>query len=152
MISAIRRFLNELSGGPEPQQRDDGGCQLAAAALLYHVTAIDGSIAEAERIRLSDLVASRFGLDSGETRKLLAAAEDADKEAVDLYGFTSVLKRHLDEAERERVVGMMWELVYADGQVHEFEDNLIWRVAELLGVSSQARIRLKQAARSDAGE
>ena len=42
---------------------------------------------------------------------------------------------------------MMWELVFADGTVHEFEDNLIWRVAELLGVSSQTRIRLKQAVR-----
>jgi len=71
--------------------------------------------------------------------------------AVDLYGFTSVLKRRLDEAERERIVSMMWELVYADGKVHEFEDNLIWRVAELLGVSSQARIRLKQAVRDNIG-
>ena len=42
---------------------------------------------------------------------------------------------------------MMWELVFADGTVHEFEDNLIWRVAELLGVPSQTRIRLKQAVR-----
>ena len=38
-------------------------------------------------------------------------------------------------------------LVFADGKVHEFEDNLIWRTAELLGVSSEVRIRLKQAAR-----
>jgi uncharacterized tellurite resistance protein B-like protein len=81
----------------------------------------------------------------------MAAAETADKQAVDLYGFTSVLKQRLDIAERERLVGMMWELVYADGKVHEFEDNLIWRAAELLGVSSEVRIRLKQAARSHGG-
>jgi uncharacterized tellurite resistance protein B-like protein len=42
---------------------------------------------------------------------------------------------------------MMWRLTFADGTLHEFEDNVIWRVAELLGVSTQARIRLKQAAR-----
>jgi uncharacterized tellurite resistance protein B-like protein len=42
---------------------------------------------------------------------------------------------------------MMWSLVYADGKVHEFEDNVIWRVAELLGVSSQARMRLKRSVR-----
>ena len=50
-------------------------------------------------------------------------------------------------ADRERIVEMMWQLVYADGSVHEFEDNVVWRVAELLGVSSQVRIRLKQAVR-----
>ena len=79
----------------------------------------------------------------------MAEAEAADKEAVDLYGFTSVLKQQLDVKDRERIVGMMWELVFADGNVHEFEDNLVWRAAELLGVSSQARIRLKQSLRPD---
>ena len=47
---------------------------------------------------------------------------------------------------------MMWDLVYADGAVHEFEDNLIWRVAELLAVPTRARMRLKQAARANAGQ
>jgi uncharacterized tellurite resistance protein B-like protein len=62
-----------------------------------------------------------------------------------------VLKQRLDIGDRERVIAMMWKLGYADGKVHEFEDNLIWRVAELLGVSTQARIRLKQSARDAAG-
>jgi uncharacterized tellurite resistance protein B-like protein len=34
-------------------------------------------------------------------------------------------------------------LVYADGQVSEFEDNVVWRAADLLGVSSRDRIDLK---------
>jgi uncharacterized tellurite resistance protein B-like protein len=38
---------------------------------------------------------------------------------------------------------MMWELVYADGQVSEFEDNVVWRAADLLGVSARDRIDLK---------
>ena len=38
---------------------------------------------------------------------------------------------------------MMWELVYADGQVSEFEDNVVWRAADLLGVASRDRIDLK---------
>ena len=38
---------------------------------------------------------------------------------------------------------MMWELVYADGQVTEFEDNVVWRAADLLGISSRDRIELK---------
>jgi hypothetical protein len=37
----------------------------------------------------------------------------------------------------------MWELVYADGQVSAFEDNVVWRAADLLGVSSRDRIDLK---------
>jgi hypothetical protein len=37
----------------------------------------------------------------------------------------------------------MWEMIYADGQVSEFEDNVVWRAADLLGISSRDRIDLK---------
>lgn len=152
MISAIRQFFADLVGPEEPRRFTEDDYRLAAATLLFHVIAIDGIVSEAERAKLADILRQRYGLDATDTMALIEAAEAADKEAVDLYGFTSVLKRRLDETERERIIGMMWQLVYADGVVHEFEDNLIWRVAELLGVSSQARIRMKQAVRANAGE
>jgi uncharacterized tellurite resistance protein B-like protein len=41
------------------------------------------------------------------------------------------------------MVEMMWTVAYADGAVSEYEDNLIWRVADLLGVSSTERIALR---------
>jgi uncharacterized tellurite resistance protein B-like protein len=151
MISALKRFLADLGGEPDPKPMSEDEGRLAAAALLYHVTAIDGTIEDGERSRLRALLADRFALDDKALDALMAAAEDADRQAVDLYGFTSVLKSRLELAERERIVAMMWQLVYADGKVHEFEDNLIWRTAELLGVSSEVRIRLKQVARDHGG-
>jgi uncharacterized tellurite resistance protein B-like protein len=62
---------------------------------------------------------------------------------VDLYRFTSVLTREFDPERRVAVVERLWEVVYADGRVHEFEDNLVWRVAELLGVARHDRLRAK---------
>jgi uncharacterized tellurite resistance protein B-like protein len=38
----------------------------------------------------------------------------------------------------------MWEVVYADSKVSEFEDNLVWRAADLLGISRDVRIGLRQ--------
>ena len=48
---------------------------------------------------------------------------------------------------------MMWQIVYTDGVVTEFEDNLIWRAADLLGVSQRERIALRErvSARATAG-
>ena len=147
MLDAIRQFIADLTGMPEARRFGDDDYRLAAAALLFHATAIDGIVSAEERAKLHELLKLRFDLDDSDADQLAAAAEAADNEAVDLYGFTSILARRLDEAGRERIVEMMWELVFADGMVHEFEDNLIWRVAELLGVPSQTRIRLKQAVR-----
>lgn len=151
MLDAIRTFLSEMSGAAEKKEFGEDDYRLAAAALLFHVIAVDGVVSPEEREKLTELLMRRYQLDRTGVQRLIAAAETADNEAIDLYGFTHVLKQHLDPAGRERIVELMWILVYADGTVHEFEDNVIWRVAELLGVSSEARIRLKRAVRDGAG-
>ena len=101
--------------------------------LLIHVISLDGEPSEVEKRKLHSLLESRFGLDPGTADKLIASATLVEGEAVDLYHFTSVIMRSVNEEGRLRIVEMMWELVYADGQVSEFEDNVVWRAADLLG-------------------
>ena len=86
----------------------------------------------------------RFELDDASADELIVKATKVEQEAVDVYHFTRLLNRKLDEAGRCRMVEMMWEIAYVDGKVGEFEDNLIWRAADLLGVSSTERIALRQ--------
>ena len=103
---------------------------------------------EVEKRKLHSLIESRFKLDPGTADQLIASATRVEGEAVDLYHFTSVIMRSVDEEGRLRIIEMMWELVYADGQVSEFEDNVVWRAADLLGISSRDRIELKHGWRS----
>jgi uncharacterized tellurite resistance protein B-like protein len=144
VFDAIKQFLADVAAERNPAPAGDDELQLAAAALLFHVIAVDGVIDEDECEMLRRVLARRFGLDPGQVADLVRAAEAADAEAVDLYAFTSVLKRRLEPADRERIIAMMWELVYADGTVHELEDNAVWRVAELLGVPTRTRVLLRK--------
>lgn len=146
MLAAIKRFLTDIAESGSRTAVGEDELELAAAALLFHVIAVDGVVADAERETLTGLLARRFNLDPTEVGSLVKAAESADAEAVDLYAFTSILKRRLEPADRERIIEMMWKLVYADGSVHEFEDNVVWRVAELLGVPARTRVLLKKEA------
>ncbi len=41
----------------------------------------------------------------------------------------------------------MFEVAYADGGLTEFEDNLVWRAAELLNVSSRDRVQIRKSVR-----
>jgi uncharacterized tellurite resistance protein B-like protein len=45
----------------------------------------------------------------------------------------------------------MWRMVFADGRADEFEDNIVWRIAELLGVPARERVLLRKAARGTDG-
>ena len=144
MLDGLRQFIADvISPAREPHEFDDTGYMLAATALLVHVVSLDGEPSEIERRKLHGLIESRFGLDPGKANKLIASATQVEGEAVDLYHFTSVIMRSVNEGGRLRIVEMMWELVYADGQVSEFEDNVVWRAAHLLGISSRDRIELK---------
>jgi uncharacterized tellurite resistance protein B-like protein len=145
MFDAFRQFVAELTEGDKhPSQFDEGDYRLAAAALLVHAAAIDGAISDIERERLHAIIKRRFDLNENETDALMRKAAAAEREAVDLYRFTSQLNRTLDEPGRLRVVEMMWQIAYADGRVSEFEDNLIWRAADLLGVSGRDRVLLRE--------
>lgn len=145
MLEAFKQFIREITLGEGKQKafaEDDH--RLAAAALLFHLIDIDGVVEETESRKLQEILQGHYQLTDEETRELIEIAKVRDQEAVDLYGFTSVLKRKTDEAERLAIVEMMWEVVYADGHVHEFEDNTIWRVAELLGISTRDRMLLRR--------
>jgi uncharacterized tellurite resistance protein B-like protein len=144
MLDGLRQFIADVvAPNQEGRSFDDTGYRLAATALLIHVVSLDGEPSEAEARNLHSLIESHFRLDGGSADQLIAAATRVEGEAVDLYHFTSVIMREVDEAGRLRIVEMMWELVYADGEVSEFEDNVVWRAADLLGVSSRDRIELK---------
>lgn len=153
MLRSLTDFIAEIAGGGrETAAFAENDYRLAAAALLVHVVTIDGIIGADEMARLRGILADRFSLSDGDAEKLLEAAIARDAEAVDLYGFTSVLNRAMDEEGRKRVVEMMFEVAYADGGLTEFEDNLVWRAAELLNVSSRDRVELRKRVRDEFDE
>ncbi len=145
MFESFKTFISEfVDGEKHPSQFADGDYRLAAAALLVHAASIDGEMTAREGEKLHAVIKDRFALDDAATTELIVKATAAEHESVDLYHFTHALNRALDERGRARVVEMMWEIVYADGRRDELEDNLLWRAADLLGVSPQERIALRR--------
>ena len=145
MLQRLVRFVDELIGD-SPRKFSDDDCRLAVAALLVHLTLVDGVISPNERSQLTTGLRRNFGIDADDAADLIAQAVEKDNEAVDLYSFTSVLNRAMSDEERARVVEMMWDVVYADGVADELEDNIVWRAADLLNVPSRERLMAKHAA------
>jgi uncharacterized tellurite resistance protein B-like protein len=152
MFDRVVAFLKKLpagsSDGENSPDKDDP--RVAAAALMYHVMDADGVRHDVEWERMKQLLTETYGVTGEALDRLVAAGGEADEDAVDLYTFTSVLKRHLDPEARVEFIGVMWEIVFADGELHELEDNIVWRVAELIGVDRRDRVLERQKAQRDA--
>ena len=145
MFDRLKKLFSEgNAGGAKESDFTADESQIAEAALMFHVIAADGIVTDEEKAQLSERVSNHFGLSPQETEELIGAAREADNEAIDLYRFTSTLKRELDYDARLELIENLWRMVYADGVVHELEDNIVWRVAELLEVNSRDRMVMKQ--------
>ena len=145
MFERVRSFFSSLNAGSAAEDglREDDP-RVAVAALMFRVMEADGVKDAAEGERIRELLAQAYGLDSSAVDSIALAGEQADHEVIDLYSFTSVIKRGVDYAGRVELVRVLWELVYADGERHELEDNLVWRIAELLDVEARDRIHARR--------
>jgi uncharacterized tellurite resistance protein B-like protein len=144
MLEKIKRLVGDLHGGKHASRFDADDYRVAAAALLVHVATLEGALTAAARDKLRATLMSQFSLTDALADELIEAAAKADREAVDFYHFTSLLMRTLNEQGRLKIIEMLWEMALADGRVSEFEDNMLWRVADLLAVSPRDRIALRQ--------
>lgn len=146
MFDRVLSFLKELPAAGARIQAKADDPRVVAAALLYHVMSADGVRQDTEWERFKAILAETYSVQGPDLEALADAGEKADGEAIDLYAFTSVLKRHLDSDARRAFVGLMWDIVYADGELHELEDNTVWRVAELLDVERVDRVAARRKA------
>jgi uncharacterized tellurite resistance protein B-like protein len=145
----MRRFLSILLGDDtataEPTARAEDA-QVAAAALMVEAARLDGSFTDQERDRIRTLLVERFRLTPWLAAELLARAERTATESVAWQGFTQAIKDGLAPEERIGVIEMLWEVVYADGRLHDYEASLLRRVTGLLYVgdreSGEARLRV----------
>ena len=138
MFDAIARFFNSAA----EEDLADNDPRLAVAVLLVHLAAVDGSVDEAEKLAVRHALMDFYGLEEDAVRRLVHDARRKDAESVDFYHFTSTLSA-LPEEQRIAIIRMMWQVVFADKQNHELEDNMVWRIAELIGVSARQRTILR---------
>ena len=145
MFERIRSFLDSFSPDHHPKGVfGEDNPKVAAMALCLQVIEADGLVLDSEKHALKTVMQAHYGLDDTEYTKLLAVGEKAEKASVDYYKFTSILKKALNEEQQAELIEILWEIVYADGERSELEDNIVWRVAELLGVPGRVRIMKRQ--------
>jgi uncharacterized tellurite resistance protein B-like protein len=137
MINRIKALFSENS--VVASSPDVAELHAAAAALLVEAASMDGHFDDNERQSILDLIKSHFSLNDAESEMLVEQATEAIGKSGQLYNFTRVVKDRYDGGERIQIIEMLWEVAFADGNVDQFEANLISRVAGLLYVSDRDR-------------
>ncbi len=149
MDRLIALFSSGNTAGSEQEgARSADQLHIASAALLVEAAGMDGHFDETERVTIRAILQSRFDLDDEVAEELIEEGSRAASSSTQLYGFTRMINDSLEPEERAMILEMLWEVAYADGEVHPYESNLVRRVAGLLHVtdrdSGAARKRVVQ--------
>lgn len=146
MLDRIQSFFNDIiqaevdSGTPDAHAH---GIRLATAALLIEMARADFDASDQERLLARDMLAGRFDLSRSEIDELMSLAELEVREAASLYEFTRLIDKQLSFEEKQEIVGMLWEMAYADGVLDKYEEGLVRKLTDLLHIPHQQMIRIK---------
>ena len=122
----IRSRLEALVRGMESEDS-----RRALATVLFMVMPVDGETHPRERSRLQRILQDQFELDETAVAQLVQRASGPASDSR-LQDALSILKRDETQEELVMMISHMWEMVFADGRVHEMEVLLVERVGTLL--------------------
>ncbi len=144
MLGRLKSILRNTLGDTVQVEADlVHDVRIACAVLLIDAARADHDEDGAEMQVVERLLRERFDLSDEESAALVQHARTRLDHSVALQGFTRQLTDALDETERGALVGMLWDVVYADGKVNAWEEHLVRRIAELLYVPHGEFIRHK---------
>jgi uncharacterized tellurite resistance protein B-like protein len=154
----IRKLLDRVTTAMSAPATVDGNgedraaaLRLATAVLMIDVARADHVFEESEFQRVLQLVESHFELDPQDAAELVNLASDKADDLISAYEFTKELHKHLDESEKARIIGLLWQIAYADGELEKYEDSLVLKISDLLHVSRARVMRLKHDAKTALG-
>jgi len=109
--------------------------ETSVATLLIHAARLDENYSQDEKLTINKcLVELGFG-ENDKVEKLIDRCEALEKESSQILHLTQEIKK-LKYTDRLKIIEVLVQVVYADGKMDEFEDNLIRRVCGLVYVEN----------------
>ena len=131
MITTLKNFFKLPKDNTESSYDD---LQLLCG-LMMEAANIDGKLDQIEIKKIANALVNVFNENSvlvdEEIKKCLNQIEDPKS----LHYYTSKINKQFTHEKKITLIEILWEIILEDGQVHDFESNLIRRLAGLLYIS-----------------
>jgi uncharacterized tellurite resistance protein B-like protein len=133
MIDLFKRFVSSAVGpGKDIHPADDYKLSLATCALLVEMARIDESFTDQETAAILHILETQYGVSEEHSKALVAEAEKELEESVDLWQFAHLINDQYSREEKIRIIETLWQVVFVDGKLDQYEDYLMHKMANLL--------------------
>ena len=132
MINLLKNILNNKNFTEDKEDKKD--LELLCG-LMIEAAYTDGKIDESELNNIKLSLINVFNEDPNDVNLVLEDALKNKNNSKSLHHYTSFINKNFDETKKLRLLEALWEIVLSDGEIHDFESNLIRRLAGLLYIS-----------------
>jgi uncharacterized tellurite resistance protein B-like protein len=139
----VQRIKEGLSAEPEAETSHEERLRLATATVLLDIAYADGTFTPAEGGNVEDYLKRTFTLAGDDARELVEAAAEIRANTIDHFAMTNYIRKNVSLEERIEIVKTMWRTAYSDGRLTDYENYLVRKLADLLGLEHHVMIDAK---------
>ena len=145
MLNIVKRFFSkEKEASPDAAGQETGhDIHVAACALFVEIARIDGTFTQEEMETVLSILKEKYGLSREHADALIAEAENQLEESVDLWQFARLINENYSNEEKMEIIETLWQIVYVDGKMDQYEHYLMNKLQHLLRISHNQLIDAK---------
>ena len=132
MIKILKNILNDKNNLDE---KDDKKNLEFLSGLMIEAAYTDGQIDQIEINKIKSSLVNVFDEDPTEVNLVVEESLKNKNNSKSLHYYTSFINKNFDENKKILLIETLWEIVLSDGDIHDFESNLLRRLAGLLYIS-----------------
>ena len=132
MINLLKKILNDNNS---TEKKEDSSNLELLCGLMIEAAYTDGQVDESELEKIKLSLINIFDEDPNDVDLVLNLALENKNNTKSLHHYTSYINKNFDDNKKLLLIEILWEIVLSDGELHDFESNLIRRLAGLLYIS-----------------
>ncbi len=132
MINLLKKILDNESS---TKSTEDNKTLELLCGLMIEAAFTDGQIDKIELDKIKLSLVNLFQEDPQEVDFVLKEALKNKNNSKSLHYYTSYINKNFEDEKKLILIETLWDIVLSDGEVHDYESNLIRRLSGLLYVS-----------------
>ena len=111
--------------------------------LMFEIAISDGNLDKAE-LEMIKKRASKSGDNDEKVSKIIKRITDETEDSVSFYPSVKEINDTHSLEEKKELLSVLWNLVKADSVVDAYEENLYFKIAELIKIKRSVANQIKQ--------
>ena len=145
MIDKLKGFFGkpQPKGTKDASQTSEHDVRVAVCALFVEMARIDKTFTPAEMETILSILKDNYGLSGEHADALIAEADRELEQSVDLWQFARLINENYSTEEKIEIIEILWQMVFVDGKMDEYEHYLMNKLKNLLRLSHDQLIDAK---------